>query len=183
MAIQVDTPTARAQTPQTEDVPVSSTPNALDDAISEAREWKHLASYLQGSRISLANAFQPIDSDDEETDAEPDSNDSEYHHKRRYIPGKSKRKGTASEVANQDTFLCMQKSLGNGEESNANSRTIEVLLEMAGYYERVRDTWRSLAYRRACNTLRRQAQQIKFAEDAVALPFIGERCVIVHTEA
>ena len=70
----------------------------------------------------------------------------------------------------------MQKSPGNGENSNPNSRTIEVLLEMAAYYEQIRDTWRALAYRKACNTLRRQTQQIKFAEDAVVLPFIGERC-------
>jgi len=69
----------------------------------------------------------------------------------------------------------MQKhdGLDNGE--NPNQRTIEVLQEMANFYDRTNDHWRVTAYRKAIAALRKQKQKIMTSTEAFAIPFIGER--------
>jgi len=49
------------------------------------------------------------------------------------------------------------------------------LSEMCDYYQRIRDTWRPISYRRAINTLKRQKHKIMFASEAIKLPGIGTR--------
>lgn len=69
----------------------------------------------------------------------------------------------------------MSKHDGTGKSENLNARTIEVLQQMADYYERDQDHWRLTAYRRAIAALRKQDRKITTEEEAFAIPFIGER--------
>lgn len=75
----------------------------------------------------------------------------------------------------QKNFSCMQKHDGLDKGNNPNFRTIEVLQKMADYYDRTRDTWRVLAYRKAIASLSKQSQKITTRAEALALPFIGTR--------
>ncbi|RPA95290.1 hypothetical protein L873DRAFT_1698481 [Choiromyces venosus 120613-1] len=75
-------------------------------------------------------------------------------------------------------FQCMQKNDGNQMEGNPNQRTIEILSEMQRYYEMLNDTWRSLGYRKAIATLKKQDHKIKFANEARELPGIGNRIAL-----
>lgn len=69
----------------------------------------------------------------------------------------------------------MSKNDGTGKSANPNARTIEVLQQMADYYERDHDHWRLTAYRKAIAALRKQDTKITTEEDAFAIPFIGQR--------
>lgn len=69
----------------------------------------------------------------------------------------------------------MQKNDGHDKGNNPNARTIEILQKMADYYDRTRDSWRVLAYRKAIATLRKQPKKITTKAEALALPFIGTR--------
>ena len=69
----------------------------------------------------------------------------------------------------------MLKHDGTGKPGNPNARTIEVLQQMADYYGRVYDHWRLIAYRRAIAALRKQESKVTSAQQALALPFIGQR--------
>lgn len=75
----------------------------------------------------------------------------------------------------QDNFSCMSKHDGTGNSANPNTRTIEVLQQMADYYERSQDHWRLTAYRRAIAALRKLDRKITTEEEAFAIPFIGQR--------
>jgi DNA polymerase IV len=46
---------------------------------------------------------------------------------------------------------------------------------MCKYYDQMQDQWRTLAYRRGINTLRKQTVKITTKEEAERLPFIGSR--------
>lgn len=81
----------------------------------------------------------------------------------------------SSDVSWQQNFNCMQKHDGVDDDENPNRRTIEVLQEMADYYDRTDNHWRVTAYRRAIAALRKQKQKIMTAKEAFAIPFIGER--------
>ena len=85
-----------------------------------------------------------------------------------------KRKITKGAI-NQASFSCMKGGTGVALDSNPNKRTIELLQAMADYYERIKDTWRTLSYRKAIGTLKQQTQRISTYEDAIALNTIGER--------
>ncbi|OQE17198.1 hypothetical protein PENSTE_c021G07664 [Penicillium steckii] len=131
--------------------------DVLDDIIDESKATSHL----------------PLDSDDESTtgatDDESDSSDSR--------PARKKAR-TASESRTGDSwtrsFACMQKFDSHARD-NPNTRTIEVLQEMLDYYTRHADQWRTIAYRKAINTLRRQKHKINTRKEAQALPCIGSR--------
>lgn len=69
----------------------------------------------------------------------------------------------------------MQKFDPNPLHGNPNARTIEVLQEMLDYYTRNVDQWRTIAYRKAISTLRRQTQKITTQREALALHGIGTR--------
>lgn len=69
----------------------------------------------------------------------------------------------------------MSKHDGTGKSANPNARTIEVLQQMADYYERDQDHWRLTAYRKAIAALRKQDTKITTEEEAFAIPFIGQR--------
>lgn len=69
----------------------------------------------------------------------------------------------------------MQKHDGANRIENPNVRTIEILQQMADYYDRINDNWRSIAYRRVITALRKQNRKILTKEEAITIPFVGER--------
>lgn len=69
----------------------------------------------------------------------------------------------------------MSKHDGTSKDDNPNSRVMEVLQEMATYYDRIGDHWRSTSYRKAITTLKKQDQRILTKEQALLLPNIGAR--------
>lgn len=88
---------------------------------------------------------------------------------------KPKPKKESSKRAWQENFSCMSKHDGSGKPDNPNARTIEILQQMANYYERDQDHWRLTAYRKAIAALRKQNRKITTEEEAFAIPFIGQR--------
>ena len=74
----------------------------------------------------------------------------------------------------QEAFLCMEKHDGTTPDGDPNAFTIAKLQELADYYERIRDSWRPLAYRKAIAALCRQKQRIVFKEDAESIKGIGK---------
>ena len=75
----------------------------------------------------------------------------------------------------QESFTCMTKHDGVGKAENPNAATIEILQRMADYYERSQDHWRFTAYRKAIGALKKQQHKVTSAEEAFAIPFIGQR--------
>ncbi len=69
----------------------------------------------------------------------------------------------------------MKKNNGTSHPHNRNRRTIEVLQQMAAYYDTTKDQWRTVAYRKAITALKRQKRMISTAEEAFAIPSIGHR--------
>lgn len=69
-------------------------------------------------------------------------------------------------------FLCMEKHDGNND--NPNAQTIQVLQQMANYYDRVGDSFRARAYRLAIGALRKQSQLIRTKEEAFGIFQIGK---------
>ena len=78
----------------------------------------------------------------------------------------------------EKNFSCMQKHDGVNKLTSLNTRTIEVLRQMADYYDRTKDHWRLIAYRKAIAALRKQEHKIMTKEEAFAIPFIGERLAL-----
>ncbi|EER42900.1 polymerase [Histoplasma capsulatum var. duboisii H88] len=137
-------------------------PDILDEMIKQTRVEKEL----------------PLDQSDEE-DLDTASNIEEAHsnsdsetEKRK----KARKKKRSHEIPKwQETFSCMHKHDGHTDENNPNAQTIEILQKMSDYYDRVSDEWRALAYRKAISILRKQKEKIVTKEQALAMPFIGER--------
>ncbi|KAK5076437.1 hypothetical protein LTR64_006083 [Lithohypha guttulata] len=71
-------------------------------------------------------------------------------------------------------FSCMEPN--NGRSSDGlNKRTIEILQQMATYYDRVGDNWRTLAYRKAVNALDKQKELVATKNQACKIYGIGSR--------
>ncbi|KAJ4341774.1 hypothetical protein N0V87_001437 [Didymella glomerata] len=145
---------------------------------------------LQAIREAKAIAHLPIDDDDEEGSPTPsvigaDDADSGTDEEPLEMPAKSRKKDHANGKSgstrstkkgfDQSGFQCMDPSTGGYSSQNPNARTIQILEEMGRHYDRMQDTWRTLAYRRGVTTLKKQATKINTAKQAAALPFIGSR--------
>lgn len=102
-----------------------------------------------------------------------DGSDDEHNEKQKKRKA-NPRKGSSNQSW-QVNFSCMSKHDGSEKSTNPNARTIEILQQMAEYYERDQDHWRLTAYRRAIAALRKQDRKITTEEEAFAIPFIGER--------
>ncbi|KAI9686018.1 MAG: hypothetical protein M1822_004001 [Bathelium mastoideum] len=138
-------------------VPGAHRRDSFDEIIQEAKELENL----------------PLDEEDEDSDSpeddETDSEDSEPPER----PAKKLKQVENSSW--QMNFQCMKPNDGKGDDANPNARTIEILEQMGRYYDRMQDHWRTLAYRRAVTSLKREKRKITTKEQAVLLPFIGER--------
>jgi DNA polymerase IV len=140
--------------------------DALDEMIKIAQRTKHL----------------PLDEDDEEPSSlggsmqDPDDSDREGSRSPIRAPVKKKRKGNKGPKGsfNQENFSCMRGGTGIST-SNPNERTIEVLSEMAGIYDRIKDHWRSVAYNKAIGSLRKETHKISTFEEAFDIQWIGKR--------
>lgn len=117
-----------------------------------------------------------MDEDDDPSNKESavidDFGDEHSEDERRH---KAKPKKRSFDKSWQENYSCMSKHDGTGKPANPNARTIEVLQQMADYYERQQDHWRLTAYRRAISALRNQDRKITTEEEAFAIPFIGQR--------
>lgn len=141
--------------------------DVLDEFIDVAQQLDHL----------------PLDDDeDDDGESKPSSDDgpedsggSEEERDRSKHPSKKRKKYGNKGASHQENFSCMKGGTGIALENNPNRRTIEILGEMGAYYERIRDQWRTLAYRKAVGTLKKQATKITRYEQAMELPFIGHR--------
>lgn len=116
---------------------------------------------------SEGNVISDSQSGGEGSDTEKDSPKSK-HEPERHLKDPFRK-------SRQATFACMQKHDGNTKDSNPNAHTIEVLQKMADYYERMKDHWRTTAYRKAIGALRLQTRKITTKEEAAAIPSIGNR--------
>lgn len=159
--VSVDADFAESSSPQMITMPSHACPqNDLDKAIAEAQATKDL----------------PLDMDEDEYPEESAIlDDSENEHSKEEKQRKTNSKKGSFNKSWQENFSCMSKHDGVGTSANPNARTIEVLQQMADYYERDQDHWRLTAYRRAIAALRKQARKITTEEQAFALPFIGQR--------
>ncbi|PHH65514.1 hypothetical protein CDD81_2294 [Ophiocordyceps australis] len=89
-------------------------------------------------------------------------------------PEKKRRLGR-KEVDSKERFACHNASELPRHSQNPNARTIEVLKSMAEYYDRTQQSWKTLSYRKAMGTLKRQKHKITREAEAFALPYIGQR--------
>ena len=71
-------------------------------------------------------------------------------------------------------FACMTGGNDQKKAENPNADVVERLQEMADYYERTGDHWRSLSFRKGVSTLKKQTKRITTKEEARELPFVGE---------
>ncbi|KAL8705898.1 MAG: hypothetical protein Q9201_001046, partial [Fulgogasparrea decipioides] len=136
-------------------------PDALDQAISETLAVKDL----------------PLDDDDEESPSLSPSMRTERSagNSSDEEPERPKAKKPSSDKSWQAKFSCMDKHTGTDNQENANARTIEILQQMADYYDRTQDHWRTIAYRKAISALKKQPHKITSQEEALAIPSIGSR--------
>jgi DNA polymerase lambda/DNA polymerase IV len=87
------------------------------------------------------------------------------------------RRPTQKDIPFEERFACNRGGTKDksADTQNPNAKTIEVLQSMCDYYTRINDHWRTLAYRKAIATLRRQPTKITTEEEAFRLPNVGAR--------
>lgn len=134
--------------------------DALAEVIEEAKSFEHLPLDLEEDQ----NASRPSSSASADTDSEG-------------VRPRKFRKMPNEQPGNfvQDNFQCMQKHDGQSSTDNPNARTIAVLQEMLKYYDQIQDQWRTVAYRKAIASLNKQTRKILTKEEAILLPYVGER--------
>lgn len=184
--------------PQVDQVPNSSdevVPDSFIEASTPPIEeaTKPSVSFQDGHQDALSKAIQetkavahlPLD-DDEDSDTRPTSSgdaDSGTESEEDIQPRKRRLRSSNISTSpkkktkwfNQQNFSCMNPTRSLPSDNNPNARTIEILDQMCKYYDQMQDQWRTLAYRKAITTLRKQSIKISTARQAAALPFIGSR--------
>ncbi|KAJ4359055.1 hypothetical protein N0V95_002517 [Ascochyta clinopodiicola] len=170
-------------------MPASETGEQLPEAtIPDASFGDEL---LQAIRETKAIAHLPINDEDDESSPTPsvigaDDVDSGTDEEPLEMPEKSrKKKGAISAIPttgrsrkrgfDQSGFQCMDPGTNGYSSQNPNARTIQILEEMGRHYDQMQDPWRTLAYRRGVNTLKKQTVKISTAKEAADLTFIGSR--------
>ncbi|KAK2000805.1 hypothetical protein LX36DRAFT_602549 [Colletotrichum falcatum] len=138
----------------------------LEDFISQMQEFRDLPLEHDDDDDDMATLTQ---SPEEDSDVEGSKN--ERQRKRKAATKSRGRKNMAWE----DKFACHKGGTNGGDQTNPNGRTIQVLQQMCNFYERVNDTWRPIAYRKAISQLKRQPSKISTAKEAIRLPGVGQR--------
>ena len=133
--------------------------DSFDEIVQEARSLEHLPLDEEEDDV-VAETAEEDDSDSQDSSSSPKPRQ------------KLKQIGKSS---GQNSFQCMNANDGKGAVENPNLHTIEILEQMGRYYDRMQDQWRTLAYRRAVSSLKREKRRITTKEEAVLLPFVGER--------
>ncbi|KAJ5587675.1 uncharacterized protein N7459_003440 [Penicillium hispanicum] len=153
------------QTKETGGGTASRDRDALDDVIDETRAVMHLPLDIDDFPEEESNVGE-----DESENESVQSSESDPRRKTRQTPQDPK--GVDSWTLR---FACMQKFDPDAQHNNPNSRTIDMLQQMLDYYTRTADHWRTFAYRKAINALRRQTEQISTRTQALNIPGIGSR--------
>ncbi|KAJ5279819.1 hypothetical protein N7478_005191 [Penicillium angulare] len=147
--------------------------DVLDDLIDESKAISHLPLDFLDSADERAGAGVH-ESDDESVE----SSESEIPRKRKIPKGRKGNEGNEGNEATESwakSFACMQKFDPDAQRDNPNAKTIEILQQIVNYYDRTADHWRSFAYRKGINALRRQTEKIVTRKQARSIPGIGER--------
>ncbi|KAF2706690.1 hypothetical protein K504DRAFT_483679 [Pleomassaria siparia CBS 279.74] len=147
--------------------PADSSHDELSEAIQQTKAVAHLLDDDDDSSSSDTNA-QAL--------ANQESDPSTDDEAQRLTPKRLTSKlGNSKAGLRTQTFQCMNPGGRNSLSQNPNARTIEILGQMGQYYDEMNDSWRTLAYRRAAATLRKQSAKVSTAEEAEELRFIGKR--------
>ncbi|KAH9218463.1 hypothetical protein DL95DRAFT_360649 [Leptodontidium sp. 2 PMI_412] len=165
---EIDPPqTSRLETPPESNM--GKRGDILDEWIDLARKMKDLPLDDDGDG----------DGDGDEDEDRPSSRDDPEEtggsEDERVRNNKPKRKYKKYAVNKLDSFSCMHGGTGKIHEDNPNRHTIGILEQMGEYYGRIGDFWRPRAYQRAIGTLKKVKVRVESYEDAIRLPFIGER--------
>jgi DNA polymerase lambda/DNA polymerase IV len=148
----------------------SSTKDELSEYIDLLQQYKDLPLDAEEDDLQSVKDAQEAVSDSE---IEEEGSADERAHKRTA----QARRTAQKKIAYEERFACNRG--GTKDKSpdahSPNAKTIEVLQKMCDYYTRINDTWRTIAYRKAINTLRRQTAKITSEEEAYRLPNIGRR--------
>ncbi|KAK4246867.1 hypothetical protein C7999DRAFT_15027 [Corynascus novoguineensis] len=135
--------------------------------------------------IELLQQYKDLPLDEEEDDLQPvydaqdATSDSDIElgsaDERAHQGAVRSRRTTQKAIPFEERFACTRGGTRDksADAQNPNAKTIEVLQRMCDYYTRINDTWRTLAYRKAITTLRRQPTRITTEEEAFRLPNIG----------
>jgi len=111
--------------------------------------------------------------DDDESDYDSDAAEAAKR------TGKNKSKSNTSERKKnenwQESFQCMKPNDGKLSIDNPNIRTIQILSEMEKEYSTQGDHWRTLGYRKAVASLKKQNVKISTYDQAIALSGVGHR--------
>ncbi|KAL8938253.1 MAG: hypothetical protein Q9216_003993 [Gyalolechia sp. 2 TL-2023] len=138
-------------------------PDALDKAIEETLVVKDLPLDDEDDESPRSSMVIEISDDNDESASEVE---------------KTEHPKAPSEKPWQAKFSCMSKhanTTNTAKTANPNVRTIEILQQMANYYDRTQDHWRTLAYRKAISALKNRPEKITTKEAALAIPNIGSR--------
>ncbi|KAK3900718.1 hypothetical protein C8A05DRAFT_17002 [Staphylotrichum tortipilum] len=149
--------------------PGSTTNDELSQYIELIQQYKHL----------------PLDADEDDAqsvkDAQEAASDSEIEEgsadeRKRKRSTRTRRPGQKA-IPFEERFACNRGGTKDksADTQNPNAKTIEVLHSMCDYYTRINDHWRTLAYRKAIATLRRQPTKVMTEEVAFQLPNVGAR--------
>ncbi|KAF2018608.1 hypothetical protein BU24DRAFT_447269 [Aaosphaeria arxii CBS 175.79] len=151
--------------------------DALSKAIEETKAIAHLP--LDEDEDEGNDTARPgsANSDSEtDTDVESPRAVKKQPRKSKFASAAPKSQWPTKKGFDQANYQCMDPRKTNANaNANPNARTIQILEEMGRYYDQMQDSWRTLAYRRAVSTLRKQTTKITTREEASALPFIGSR--------
>ncbi|KAL2020698.1 hypothetical protein VTK56DRAFT_7998 [Thermocarpiscus australiensis] len=175
---QEDNPTDIGDTPPPRR---SSTRDELSEYIELMQQFKDLPLDAEEDDFqSVKDAQEPI------SDSETGEHSEDERARKR--PANGARRSGKKDIAFEDRFACNRGGTKDklADSENPNAKTIEVLQSMCDYYTRINDHWRTIAYRKAIATLRRQTVKITTEEEAYRLPNIGRRLAakieeIVHT--
>ncbi|KAL2148139.1 hypothetical protein VTH82DRAFT_1794 [Thermothelomyces myriococcoides] len=148
----------------------NGTKDELSECIELLQQYKDLPLDVEEDDVqSVKDAEGALSLDSESEDGSADE-------RARKRITRSRRTAT-KEIPFEERFACNRGGTIDelADAQNPNFQTIEILQRMSDYYARVNDTWRTLAYRKAVATLRRQRTRITTEEEASRLPNIGRR--------
>ncbi|KAK4035062.1 hypothetical protein C8A01DRAFT_48673 [Parachaetomium inaequale] len=147
----------------------SSTKDELSQYIELLQQYKDLPLDDEEDDLQSVKDAQEADSDSEIEEGSAD----ERARKR----AARTRRTAQKKIPFEERFACNRGGTKDmsADAKNPNAKTIEILQSMCDYYTRINDTWRTMAYRKAITTLRRQTTKITTEDEAYRLPNIGRR--------
>ncbi|KAI0994914.1 hypothetical protein K3495_g13266 [Podosphaera aphanis] len=138
----------------------------LDEMVAVASKLQHLPIDDDEESNLLGSQEPELELDSEEEEAKKAQALKLKHEKKKTNPFKQE-------------YTCMKGGTQKlSATTNPNSQTLQILQEMSDYYERIRDEWRTRAYKLAIMTLKKQTTKVTSYAEAVQLPNIGHRLAL-----